>query len=503
MAMMAADAPIDFIDHGAGLDNSSFTSFEERNEKIRLTTQMNTGEKILMPLRSFLQGGVWSARSKPMLQWTLYKDGRSLRSQHDLGSKQGNSAAHPSEPYPQDRKVSGTDVKPNTSNNSDIAITVRIGTGTGQPATPFSVTSEHVLELFKEWGFSARFLRKLKGKAELFEHHFSRRENINDDPQCRKSKNKTNPSIFTPDTLEVAISSFEVNSLHIFGIYSLTHRTAHFLLFIKASAFFNPNRVRSWLDNNIDILLTNPILVPNILTTGIQLYVHSFGTWRALVNDMEARIGVTTENKLLQTQGYTKTSEDLDLLNNALSTLKKIIAEHELATATMVRQTKALMRVVEIAERFDGSGGGQGDGEGGVSEAAEELYGTMTRAEIYLQNLQIMQNILQNHTAALYNRINQHDNSLNLAVSQSMKTIAVVTLLYLPPTFVATLFSTSIFDFGMSGSSQGRHVSQYWWILATICILLTLITMLMWALWYKYGRQWTDSLLTLVRKKDE
>lgn len=250
----------------------------------------------------------------------------------------------------------------------------------------------------------------------------------------------------------------------------------------------------------MDILLSNPILVPNIVTSGLQLYVHSFATWRALVNDMEAQIGITTEIKLLERQGYTKESHDLVMLNNSLSTLKKIIAEHELAAATMVQQTKSFVRVVELMEEVDRVTRDMHTAPI-VSEACEELHATVTRAAIYLQNLQIMQNILQNHTAALYNRINQHDNSLNLAVSQSMKTIAVVTLLYLPPTFVATLFSTSIFDFGAGGAGE-RYVSGYWWLLATICILLTLITLVMWAMWYKWGRQWTDSLLALTQKKE-
>ncbi|KAF4946283.1 hypothetical protein FGADI_11309 [Fusarium gaditjirri] len=61
--------------------------------------------------------------------------------------------------------------------------------------------------------------------------------------------------------------------------------------------------------------------------------------------------------------------------------------------------------------------------------------------------------------------------------SEAMITIAKLTMLYLPPTFIATLFSMGIFNFDFDNGKNGRLVmSSQWWIYVIFAIPLTLGT---------------------------
>ncbi|KAF1998784.1 hypothetical protein P154DRAFT_621477 [Amniculicola lignicola CBS 123094] len=63
--------------------------------------------------------------------------------------------------------------------------------------------------------------------------------------------------------------------------------------------------------------------------------------------------------------------------------------------------------------------------------------------------------------------------------SSDMRVIAGVTLLFLPATFTATLFSTSFFDF--KPGSTGPHVMSRWfWLYWVVAVFLTLVVLASW-----------------------
>ncbi|KAI1749166.1 hypothetical protein F4782DRAFT_514787 [Xylaria castorea] len=89
---------------------------------------------------------------------------------------------------------------------------------------------------------------------------------------------------------------------------------------------------------------------------------------------------------------------------------------------------------------------------------------------------------IESQRDVLYNLITQQDSYLSstlaresLRDSKAMKTLAVVTILFLPGAFVATLFSTGMFQF------QGNV--QEIWIYFVIVVPLTAFLMLGWLLW--------------------
>ena len=67
----------------------------------------------------------------------------------------------------------------------------------------------------------------------------------------------------------------------------------------------------------------------------------------------------------------------------------------------------------------------------------------------------------------------------------AMKTIAILGIVFLPGTFVATLFSINMFDWGGAdgGDASSLAVSPNMWIYWVITVPLTVVTFLIWLLW--------------------
>ncbi|KAF2189855.1 hypothetical protein K469DRAFT_762544 [Zopfia rhizophila CBS 207.26] len=98
----------------------------------------------------------------------------------------------------------------------------------------------------------------------------------------------------------------------------------------------------------------------------------------------------------------------------------------------------------------------------------------------------------------LYSIIAQLDNRLNAKMSASssrdstaMKTLAFITTLFLPGTFVATVFSMNMFNWEASASdkSSSRVVSSYFWIYWVITVPLTVIVATSWRLWWNWEKR--------------
>jgi len=63
--------------------------------------------------------------------------------------------------------------------------------------------------------------------------------------------------------------------------------------------------------------------------------------------------------------------------------------------------------------------------------------------------------------------------------SASMKTIAALTMLFLPGTYIATMFGMSFFTF----SDAGLTVSGHWWIYVAVTVPTTITLSVIWWAW--------------------
>lgn len=86
--------------------------------------------------------------------------------------------------------------------------------------------------------------------------------------------------------------------------------------------------------------------------------------------------------------------------------------------------------------------------------------------------------------------------------SIAMKTIAILGIVFLPGTFVATLFSINMFDWGglNSGETKSLTVSRSIWIYWAITVPLTIVTFLVWMFWSRSENNKTSKRLMIYRK---
>lgn len=98
-----------------------------------------------------------------------------------------------------------------------------------------------------------------------------------------------------------------------------------------------------------------------------------------------------------------------------------------------------------------------------------------------LATLQLLSNLMHrsaSNDARLRNEISLAFNLVNQQDTKTMRTISIVTLLFLPATFVSTLFSMSFFDY--DGGSGRWNISEWIWLYFVIAGVLTVLTFIAW-----------------------
>ncbi|KAH7069897.1 hypothetical protein BKA63DRAFT_519775 [Paraphoma chrysanthemicola] len=84
----------------------------------------------------------------------------------------------------------------------------------------------------------------------------------------------------------------------------------------------------------------------------------------------------------------------------------------------------------------------------------------------------------QSMTQMVYATLQQRDNDLNRRYAADMRVITAITLVFLPGTFVATLFSASFWNF--DPRTSGPLVSKWVWLYFFMTVALTLIVLGVW-----------------------
>lgn len=105
---------------------------------------------------------------------------------------------------------------------------------------------------------------------------------------------------------------------------------------------------------------------------------------------------------------------------------------------------------------------------------------------------------LKNELNLALNLVVQQESAATVRISRAahsdgaaMRAIAVVTLVFLPSTFVSTIFSTTFFTFipSSDGRSASWAVSGKFWIFWVFSVPLTLLAMGMWLWWQRRWQQ--------------
>ncbi|KAH9844576.1 hypothetical protein Tdes44962_MAKER07273 [Teratosphaeria destructans] len=162
--------------------------------------------------------------------------------------------------------------------------------------------------------------------------------------------------------------------------------------------------------------------------------------------------------------------------------------------------------------------------EGGTSyieDMREKIEQQSRYSEQVQRDLEILPRRIKNQSKAISNYVIQRDNKLNIQLAESnkriaeearrdnllnlemaaataqvaeetrvdsaaMKTIAVLTLTFLPGTFVASFFSIQMFQWDIP---DGSSVSPYLWVYFVVTIPLTIVVYLLWVWWFKHSQR--------------
>lgn len=109
-----------------------------------------------------------------------------------------------------------------------------------------------------------------------------------------------------------------------------------------------------------------------------------------------------------------------------------------------------------------------------------------SHCETMKERMNLQLNVLYSITAQIDNKLSARLAASSGRDSVSMKILAVITAFFLPGTFVATLFSMSMFDWQYESNSGGTTLlSNRFWIYWVVSIPLTMITLVGWAVWWK------------------
>ena len=98
--------------------------------------------------------------------------------------------------------------------------------------------------------------------------------------------------------------------------------------------------------------------------------------------------------------------------------------------------------------------------------------------------------------------ISQQDSKLNGSIAASAKkdsiammTFIFITAMFLPGTYIPSLFSMTMFNWQAAASGSENDLSNYFWVYWAVTIPLTLITLGGWFVWYRYSDlDWSETL---------
>ena len=356
---------------------------------------------------------------------------------------------------------------------STANIDLDIHIGSGQVAYPFAITHTHFKDRCQAIGFSAPFLRTLRAKRPLFEYRL----------HCDSSySGKRQPAI-----LEIAVSTYENDDF--FGLFHFDikkHRIQG-MIFFKSEDHINTKPIevgsfKRFLDDRKEFLTENPLMVVNALLEFIQRRGQDFVYWRVALYKLEAKLGVSRKIDFLTRLGYPEASSDYEILNDDLASLRKEISDSEVSASSiclLAREFGQLLKLCETSEI-------QGHTESQIpTEQEQEVNGVIARSELYIQHMKMCRDVLQDLKAVLYNLISQRE-------SQTMIIFTAITIIFVPPTFVSSIFSTGIFDFHATDGQEPKVVSKFWPAYLITTVLITAVTIVLLGIWRYWGNNWVS-----------
>ncbi|KAF5971102.1 hypothetical protein FCOIX_10009 [Fusarium coicis] len=195
----------------------------------------------------------------------------------------------------------------------------------------------------------------------------------------------------------------------------------------------------------------------------VQLFRSHYETTLSAFNSIQADVGIVDEKLLRQFEEQSKLDDASNLYRDLSMTLHK-----------------CSMKLAELGRRrkFEEELGTK------LQQDLKDDSKLRVVVEIYSRMSQSRDSDIESLPGKIESQRNVHDSYLqarlareSLRDSKAMKTLSILTILFLPGAFIATIFSTNMFDF----TSKNQQVRIYF----AIVIPLTAALMICWVLWLK------------------
>ncbi|KZO94452.1 hypothetical protein CALVIDRAFT_538907 [Calocera viscosa TUFC12733] len=171
-----------------------------------------------------------------------------------------------------------------------------------------------------------------------------------------------------------------------------------------------------------------------------------------------------------------------------INTLSTDLALMELLLASLIELCNRLLSLMNLIHRYKGNSSTPTEATQQLSRSTSMLRNdilyTCSLNEALLRRIRQLQQKIQIQLTVVNALIAQRDNIAIKSDSTSMKSIAVLTMFFLPSTLVASLFSMPLFNWnaGPEESVTGTRA----WIYLAVTLPLTAFVLCLWWLWSWY-----------------
>jgi len=279
-------------------------------------------------------------------------------------------------------------------------------------------------------------------------------------------------------------------------------------------------RIHRLLEPSVS-LWRHPLLLPTLIFQEHLMRCDDFTRCilSGQVEDIEEDLGVTRSGRLFKTGHAVPevikqlladderrlwiTSVINTTLTDAINFLNVLKWDQRLG-AFIKRVDEELSRYYETANMGIGT---VKELESAVDHFCCEAASAHEYVESIRARLEMQLNVLYNFMAQAGNDLNSRIAATTGLDSAAMKTLAFVTTVFLPPAFIASLFSMSMFDWMTpeDGSSSHGVVSAHFWIYWVVSAPLTVGILLGWRFWWNkqkihYAKEYPQ-ILSVVKEQ--
>lgn len=274
--------------------------------------------------------------------------------------------------------------------------------------------------------------------------------------------------------------------INVFAHYNIA--TSQLLMFVRESQTIGEKPLLEVLQAHVRVSQRPLESLGLLLMTGCNIIMTDIQKCGSGVSTMELSLAVSTDINRLRKLGYSKSRRSLSDENKVLYSLQKRISANSRGCGYITSICKHYVDFAgDLQDQFK------------YEIPIEDVEEVIRRLNVTDSFLLYLDKMVQTQFTVLYNKILREDAKVSIKIAETsksiaeaarkdslaMKTIAYLTLAFLPTTVVSAIFSTTVLDFQNwpRKNSAPPVVSSGWWIYALTCALTTATTLFIYFFW--------------------